>query len=234
MDFNTKEYLESLLSCKSNDERYDWIQEVLFKLNIPFVVQAEINKNAGLITRNIICFGSSDLWYSAHYDVIYVDKCANDNSASIINMIHIKLLRPDHNIVFLDKEEPPYYGFGSTSFSKFAKKNQLNIKSILNLELTGFGNTICLGDRDSVFKATLVKDISGSDYFSTHHLYTPFNDAYIFLQNGIDSILVMLLPKVMEKVNEDVMYWCHTSRDKLENIQYEDMNKFVQLMATIN
>jgi hypothetical protein len=63
---------------------------------------------------------------------------ANDNSASVINVIATKKLRPNVHAVIVDGEE--YGGIGESYIDKQIKKGNFgNIDWVLNFELTGKG-----------------------------------------------------------------------------------------------
>ena len=94
--------------------------------------------NSG-IGYNIILKGDSTNMVVAHHDIVNpnIDN-ANDNSASVINAIMIKKLRPNMNVVILDGEESG--GIGSQRVSEQINDGYFGeIDWVLNLELTGKG-----------------------------------------------------------------------------------------------
>lgn len=226
--FQTDFHFNSLMKCTDDSYRYKWIINTLNSLNISYELQ-----QFGTYT-NIICKGKTDVWVCAHYDTIDIKHCANDNSASIVNLIHLKTLLPDLSVVFLDAEEPPHFGLGSENFSRYIKENNIPVKYILNLELTGFGNCVCIGYESGKSKEFFMEEF---DNFSSNlyvtELSTPINDTTIFLENGIDSTLLMLLPIEDGLLKEECMYYCHTSNDKIDNINFKDMDRLVNTLSVI-
>ena len=78
----------------------------------------------------------------AHHDIANpsIDN-ANDNSASCINAIALKLLVPELNVVLLDGEE--HGGIGSQRLSEKINSGDFgSIEWVLNLELTGKGGDL--------------------------------------------------------------------------------------------
>jgi len=226
--FQTEFYFNSFVKCKDDSFRYKWIIDTLKSLNIPYELQ-----RFGTYT-NIISKGNSDVWVCAHYDTIDINHCANDNSASIINLLHLKTLLPDLNVVFLDAEEPPKFGLGSENFSNYIRENNIPVKYILNLELTGFGNCVCIGYESGKSKNFFMKEFDNfSSSLYVTELSTPINDTTIFLENNIDSTLLMLLPIKDGLLQEECMYYCHTSKDIIENINFSDMNRLVNTLSII-
>jgi len=228
MQFPTENLFNSFLSCTDDSYRFKWIITVLKKYNIPYELQ-----RFG-VYANIICRGNSDVWLSAHFDTVDIKHCANDNSASVINILHTKILLPEVNIVFLDSEEPPHFGLGSTNFSTYIKQKNIPCKYILNLELTGFGNCICIGKESGKSKEFFKEQFSKRENnYYVQEFSTPPSDTTIFLRNELDSILLMTLPYINEKVLKECMYYCHTPKDVKENISFSDMDKLVKELVTI-
>lgn len=182
---------------------------------------------------NIVLRGTGSRIVTAHHDIVNpsIDN-ANDNSASVINAIALKILCPEITVVLLDGEEVG--GLGSTHLS-----NQINsgnygeVEWILNLELTGAGgSTFFIGD----YPGKLSDHIRG--IFDCPIISTPFNDSVIFRDHGIDSVVINPLPILTDgtshvKWGEDyldysLLYNCHSSRDTLATISTKDMQTFVE------
>jgi len=182
---------------------------------------------------NIVLRGTGSRIVTAHHDIVNpsIDN-ANDNSASVINAIALKILCPEITVVLLDGEEVG--GLGSTHLA-----NQINsgnygeVEWILNLELTGAGgSTFFIGD----YPGKLSDHIRG--IFDCPIISTPFNDSVIFRDHGIDSVVINPLPILTEgtsrvKWGEDyldysLLYNCHSSRDTLDTISTKDMQTFVE------
>ncbi len=213
--FNTEHYFSNFLKCMDDNERYSWIKDTLKSLDIEYEIQSFETFN------NIICKGKSDIWAVAHYDTIDIRYCANDNSASIINLIHLKLMNPELNVVFLDVEEPPYFGLGSTMLSSYIHDKNLDCRYILNLELTGYGIQICTGSHMNTISFLIQDKLNGIA------IDTPFSDTDIFIQNLIPSVLIFTLNKVNEKVIKESIYHCHTNKDTYDKINTNHMDHLV-------
>lgn len=178
----------ALANGREHTPRVIFIIELLEKYNIPYEIDMFEYSNNNLY--NIYLLGSSDKWVMAHHDVCNhrIDN-ANDNSASVINAIALKLLRPDINIALVDGEEPPCMGAGSTHFSNRVIKGELTAKWILNLELTGIGGTnFFIGSYDTDLGNSIEK------MFGCEKYDTPFNDASIMVNEGLNSTVINPCP----------------------------------------
>jgi hypothetical protein len=183
---------------------------------------------------NIILKGTSNKMVVAHHDIVNprTDN-ANDNSASVINAIMIKKLRPDMNVVILDAEEVG--GYGSKRVSEQIKSGYFgNIDWVLNLELTGKGGkNFFIGNYPGRLQNHIVK------LFNCPIVDTPFNDSVIFRKNGIDSCVINPLP-ILENgkkshikfgdnfLDHSLLFNCHTNKDSIETIDTSDMKEFVE------
>ena len=182
---------------------------------------------------NIILKGTSSKMVVAHHDIVNpnIDN-ANDNSASVINAIMLKKLRPNLNVVILDGEE--FGGIGSQRVS-----NQINsgyfgdIEWVLNLELTGKGGKYFFGGNyPGVLQSHII------NLFDCPVIDTPFNDSVIFSRNGIDCCVINPLPPIDKATNVvwqsdtyldySLLFNCHSKRDTLDTISVDDMKEFVE------
>jgi Peptidase family M28 len=182
---------------------------------------------------NIVLRGDGNRIVTAHHDIVNpkIDN-ANDNSASVINAIALKILCPEITVVLLDGEEVG--GLGSEHLAKQVTSGEFGeIEWVLNLELTGCGgSTFFIGN----YPGNLSDHIRG--IFDCPIVSTPFNDSVIFRRHGIDSVVINPLPILTEgtssvKWGEDyldysMLYNCHTNRDTLDTINTDDMKKFVE------
>jgi hypothetical protein len=182
---------------------------------------------------NIVLRGDSNKIITAHHDIVNPDTDnANDNSASVINAIATKLLKPEMTIVLLDGEEVG--GLGAQYLSDQILDGEFGeIDWILNFELTGRGgSTFFIGN----YPGKLSDHIRG--IFNCPIVSTPFNDSVIFRKNGIDSVVINPLPILDEGISPvmwgesyldyDMLFNCHTKKDTLDTISIEDMQKFVE------
>jgi hypothetical protein len=138
---------------------------------------------------NIIMKGTSDKFVVAHHDINNPSSDnANDNSASCINVIATKLMRPDVNAAILDGEE--FGGKGSQRLSDQINRGDFgSITWVLNYELTGLGGeNFFIGN----YPGALFDQIKST--FNCPVIHTPFNDSVIFRRNGIDSVVINPCP----------------------------------------
>jgi hypothetical protein len=191
---------------------------------------------------NIVMRGSSNRMVIAHHDVARADNDnANDNSASVINAIMIKKLRPEINVVITDGEEVG--GLGSQRLSNRIKIGDFGkIDWILNLELTGKGGKyFFIGD----YPGKLQDHIKS--LFNCPVISTPYNDSVTIKSNGIDSVVINPVPPLkngkkskVEWIEEDgtityldysMVYNCHSDKDNVNSIDPKDMQEFVEQVA---
>lgn len=212
--------------------RVEFITNLLTELGLSYEIdQFEINDST--LGFNIILRGNSTRVITAHHDIVNPDiDNANDNSASVINAIATKLLRPEVTVILLDGEEVG--GLGSQRAADQINVGELGeVEWVLNLELTGKGgNTFFIGN----YPGKLSDHIRG--IFDCPIIDTPFNDSVVFRQNGIDSVVINPLPILTEGTSQvmwgesyldySMLYNCHTKRDTLDTISIDDMKVFVE------
>lgn len=184
---------------------------------------------------NIVMKGSSNRMVIAHHDVANhrIDN-ANDNSASCINAIMIKKLRPDINVVLTDGEETG--GLGSSRLAKSINNGDFgNIEWVLNLELTGKGGKyFFVGDN----KGPLLSRIKS--LFNCPVVNTPYNDSFTLRRYGIDSTVINPVPPLPDGEVSDlqfndgtyldfsIVFNCHSNKDTIDSISPDDMKEFVE------
>lgn len=212
--------------------RVDFITSLLTDLGLSYEIdQFEINDST--LGFNIILRGESTRIITAHHDIVNpeIDN-ANDNSASVINAIATKLLRPEITVILLDGEEVG--GLGSQRAADQINAGKLGeVEWVLNLELTGRGgNTFFIGN----YPGKLSDHIRG--IFECPIINTPFNDSVVFNRNGIDSVVINPLPILTEgtshvkwgenSLDYQMLFNCHTRHDTLDTISIDDMKVFVE------
>tara|TARA_R110000772_G_scaffold20466_5_gene57004 strand:- start:151808 stop:153085 length:1278 start_codon:yes stop_codon:yes gene_type:complete len=169
--------------------RVKFILELLEKLNITYEVDTFLVKGNNL--HNIYLKGTNDKWIMAHHDVCnHTIDNANDNSASVINAIGLKTIRPDMNVVLVDGEEPPFMGAGSGHFAQRYLDKTIDVEWVVNLELS------CAGG-ENFFIGSYGNDISNriENKFGCAVMNTPFNDASVLVNNaGINAALINPCP----------------------------------------
>lgn len=187
---------------------------------------------------NIIMKGSSNKMICAHHDVNnHKTDNANDNSASVINVIATKKLMPEINAVIVDGEE--FGGIGSKRVSEQIKSGEFgSISWVLNYELTGKGGKyFFIGNYPGKLSDHILS------IFNPPIVRTPFNDSVIFRRFGIDSVVINPVPPMPEGQESEVifpdgtyldtriLYYCHSSKDTIDNISVSDMKEFVEEVA---
>lgn len=211
-----------------------FIEDLLKKEGIKYYIdifQNEYNPDNNYF--NIILEGTSNNMAIAHHDINNpnIDN-ANDNSASIINLIALKKMLPDLIIVFTDGEE--FGGIGSNRLSNKIKDGEFgNIDYILNVELSGKGGSnFFIGNYPGKLSDKIVK------MFNCPIFNTPYNDSVTIRKHGIDSVVINPLP--IDKsgksnlvhngnyLDVSILYHCHTQKDTLENISVDDMKDFTE------
>jgi hypothetical protein len=184
---------------------------------------------------NIIMKGTSSKMVVAHHDIVNpnIDN-ANDNSASVINAIMVKKLRPEINVVLLDGEEAG--GLGSEVISEKINDGYFgHIDWVLNLELTGRGGKyFFIGN----YPGKLTDHIKS--IFDCPIYQTPYNDSVTFRSYGIDSVVINPIPPLNEGkissvkwkdecyLDNSMLKNCHSDRDTIETIDVDDMREFVE------
>lgn len=187
----------------------------------------------GTTGYNIELIGSSSKMVIAHHDINNpnIDN-ANDNSASVINAIMLKKLRPELNVVLTDGEE--FGGLGSQRLSERINEGVWGqIDWVLNLELTGKGGKyFFIGDMPGKLTEHILS------IFSCPVVRTPYNDSMTLRKNGIDSVVINPLPPCDEKtivqwdeetfLDFKLLFNCHNERDSIDSISVDDMKEFVE------
>lgn len=170
---------------------------------------------------NIILRGTSDKMVVAHHDVSNhsIDN-ANDNSASVINAIALKKLRPNIHVVLLDGEE--FGGIGSEHLSKQINDGKFGrIKWVLNLELTGKGGKyFFIGN----YPGPLMDHILS--IFKCPVVHTPYNDSVTIRRHGIDSLVINALPPISEETVREREEKSRKEKEKRKK-QQEEYNKYL-------
>jgi len=200
----------NLLKCTDDNKRLEWLKTKLNDLEIPYVVDTFYSNKYLRFFNNIISTGDSDKWVIAHFDTVRPEFCANDNTASVINLIRLKALFPSLNVALLDGEEPPYLGIGSNRLSTQIVNNVYQAKWILNLELTGVGYNICLGQRQQ----GILKDLFSNFRSGFEEIFVPFSDSDILDKYKIPNVVLFTLPSNPDGSSDHKFIWyCHSSKD---------------------
>lgn len=231
-------------------KRVKAIQRMLSQAGISYTLESFMGRTFNNFFYNIYCTGNSSLCFTAHHDITGASAGANDNSASVINLIALKMNRPDANVVFTDGEEVG--GIGAELFAKDIIEGTFpKTKSILNLELTGLGGKRFFIEKESDSAiAELIKSMPQFNYgtgIPIPELLPPFNDAVIFRQQNIDSVVINPLPPLLpdgttresfpkKKVifsdgtplDFTIVSRCNGKKDTIDTISTADMKEFVE------
>jgi len=196
----------------------------------------KVEENEPTINKffNIIMKGTSNKMIVAHHDVNnHTTDNANDNSASCINVIATKKLRPELNVILLDGEE--FGGIGSKRAAKQINEGKFgSIQWVLNFELTGKGGEYFFIGNYPGKLSDRIKSI-----FNCPVVNTPFNDSINFRSAGIDSVVINPIPPLPEGQISSVVYKdqfldismlhnCHSAKDNIASISTKDMKEFVE------
>ena len=212
--------------------RVEWICDLLTQLAIDYQVDTFQIDNSTL-GFNIILPGTSKIAVTAHHDIVNpLSDNANDNSASVINAIAIKLNQPDTTVILLDAEE--IGGLGARAAALKIEAGKLGpIEMVLNLELTGAGGSRFFIDDHPGQLSDHIQAL-----FSCPTIATPFNDAVIFRRLGIDSVVINPLPILQEGTSHvkwgddyldfDLLFNCHTIKDSIDTVSPVEMREFVE------
>lgn len=227
-------------SKTENPPRVKWILNKLDQLNITYELDKFENEYKDTF-YNIYLKGSSSYGIMAHHDIVNPNSDnANDNSASVINLIAYKSKNPEINAFITDGEEPPIMGAGSRRVAKLIKRGYFgSIKSVLNLELTGFGGkNFFLGNYTGPLQSKII------DLFNPPVVDTPPSDTDMLRERGIDSTVIVTMNKKKDKIKDDdfwaddywadldldliPLFYCHYTKDSLSTINTDDMRTFTE------
>lgn len=198
---------------------------------------------------NVHVHGKGPLMLIAHHDINNPDsENANDNSASIVNALMLKTLRPSTPLTFTDGEE--FGGFGAKRLGTHILNKSVPgapyVRAVLNLELTGRGGKyFFLGESPMEESSDLSCFIQ--DMFECPTFPVPFNDAVILRNMGIDTVVINPLPPLTEKekswevgysdsfpieylgesLNKRVLHLCHSKEDTVSKCSNRDMREFI-------
>ena len=226
------------------------IEQMLSQAGIPYTLESFMGRSFDNFYYNIYCIGKSSLCFTAHHDITGASAGANDNSASIINLIALKMNRPDANVVFTDGEEVG--GIGAELFAKDIEEGVFpTMKAILNLELTGLGGKRFFIEKEN--KSVIAELIKNSPQFNygtgipIPEILPPFNDAVVFRQHDIDSIVINPLPPLLPNgrhreqfprkkitfsdgtpLDYSIVSRCNGKKDTIDTISTTDMKGFVE------
>jgi hypothetical protein len=207
--------------------RLMWLARLCAELGLP--ARVDRFQSGGIHFYNLIIEpeGGGRRWVSAHHDIVNPNSDnANDNSASCINAIALRLERPDIGVIICDGEEVG--GIGAIRFCELIESGEIERPDwILNLELTGLGGESFFygGEGSNGPLGELIRRV----HPTAPRYSTPFNDSVRFRGAGLDSLVINPLPRL----ENDALDWsplsrCHSTADSLDGISVEDMQSFVE------
>jgi len=210
--------------------RVNHITDILDEFNIDWVIdkfKTSLVDDTPVYGYNVILPGSGDRMVMAHHDIVNAESDnANDNSASIICAIALKLKCPEVTVALVDGEE--FGGIGSSYLSiKINKGAYGNIDWVLNLELSGRGGkNFFIG---STHINTPLKRRILELFPDTPQIPVPFNDSKILRAYDIDSININPTPlKEDGSLDLTPLRLCHSLEDTVDKISEDDMKIYVE------
>ncbi len=255
---NVRNHSNAIQGYKHTPERVEWICGVLDKMGVEYHV--DLIAHRGLKLYNVIVspvvIGNHDssIILTAHHDVanVHSQNC-NDNSASVVNLLHIcQLLKDKTNvgvdvrIAFTDCEE--FGGLGAHHLSYDTSRGFYGkVIKIINLELSGAGTEIWMAGREEWNHHNTIKLVEDSKLFEeARMIHCPFNDSVIFREWDIDSICVGILPKIHKRAVSSWMsgtifdgldrgLWMntHSERDTIYTANFSEMDIFVKKLLSM-
>jgi hypothetical protein len=234
----------------SPPRRVQWILETCRNLGFETTVDRWTVAEKPLY--NVHVHGKGPLMMIAHHDINNPkSENANDNSASIVNALLLKTLRPSVPLTFTDGEE--FGGFGAKRLGHHILAKTTPgapyVRAVLNLELTGRGGKyFFLGESPMEESSDLSCFIQ--DIFDCPTFPVPFNDAVILGSMGIDTVVINPLPPLTERekswevgysdsfpieylgesLNKRVLHLCHSMEDTVSKCSNEDMREFISVV----
>jgi len=186
------------------------------------------------VIRNICLPGTSDVLVIAHYDILNANSDnANDNSASVINALALKYLNPEINIVLTDMEEYGLSGAKALHKGGVLQRQLKHVKTVIVLELTGFGREICVSDyhgripyNPKIEEGSLIHEIV--ENYNGLARKVPTNESYYLQKYYEDCVVVSTFPLINNKPDFKHFAYCHTENDSLDKISFDDMENFVR------
>jgi hypothetical protein len=207
--------------------RLNFLVGLVEALGIEYFVRSydEDDEEPDEIMHNLVLPGNSELMVVAHYDVFNTaSHNANDNSASIINAIALKVLNPEVTVVLTDGEEQPFCCMG-TNYLRFELRYNYDyckhIRSVLVLELTGYGKNVAISN----YGGHLLTQTQLCS--SVYVMEMPKSEAFLFRRRDIDSEVVTCYPEINGRPDFSHFEKVHTEKDNIDSIKIGDMEQFV-------
>jgi len=205
--------------CTSKD-RGSFIYNSLKKSGI----KVDEQKYQGGVNYSVSFGESPNLILGAHYDCVSQSPGANDNGASIVELMELaKILneikcKNNITIVFFDHEEylagGPIDEMGSHYYGENLKREKTKPDLFLVLDVCGVGDTFVISDSSSVLQSDFLKNHL-SERFVFVESSTPPSDNFALGRSDVDSVLLTMLPYQEAFSNEYPRTWSflHTPDD---------------------
>jgi|GEM_PF-5462281 len=232
-----KEQWDELLEKNIEPERFKFLTNYISELGIPFNVDKWAYSYKGTFWdyeynfRNIVMPGESNVYFMAHYDVWNIKSDnANDNSASVFNLIALKSICPRANVVLVDGEEPAFFGKGSTRLAENLINTKYSKIKVINLDITGIGKDILVSNYSNGELSRNFVNIVDATVYSF-----PFNDAISFktVNPNIECECVVLANKTENGIDTRHFGDIHSSRDSVDKLEINNMHNLVTKLETI-
>lgn len=174
---------------------------------------------------NILVNGDSDIYITGHYDVVNYEYCYLDNTVSLFIMCELKKKFSFLNLIFFNKEEPPYLGGGSRFYLAYAKDGGIYI----NLEVLGGGNNIawCSRNENSIkfFKKYF-------DKLGVRYVVMPFSDGDI-LDNKFNVVTLASVNILDNNLDNSFWGYCHSSKDSINVISDDNIISNFNILCNV-
>ena len=98
------------------------------------------------------------------------------------------------------------------------------INNVFNLELTGVGRNALIGSFDTKTNVIMYETCNAK------RTIFPFSDSNVFVDNGIDSEVLILVPSKEDgSLKTEIIRYCHGSKDNADLLNISDMKFFVDV-----
>lgn len=170
--------------------------------------------------HNVFVRGKSHLWLSAHYDTIDPLHSYIDNTTGVFLAMELKTLLPEVNVMFFDKEEPPFLGKGASLTQVIDTHN-----IVFNLDVVGIGDAI-------IYDAQ--REIEELNRRGLVWMRTPPCDTQSLWRRGIEAITISNAEKSPRGgINCEKWRYCHSSYDTLDTISDSSIEKTEETLLVI-
>ncbi len=250
------EYLQRIASLDPHERRRELLA-ILGEIGCASCVYEE--QIAGHLAKNIVVrFHDQEPRFvlGAHYDSVAGSTGANDNGAAVCILLALLQKYSTHpparalDVVFFDLEE--YYLLGSQAYIRHVSPE--NVSAMLNLDICGVGDTLCLGPekyvQTGIFKEPVRR--AAIDTLLPYCIFPvlPSGDNDSFEKAGIPNLSLCILPASDLDIFKEAMLalsqgkqpqrrpaildtFHHGSRDKIETIELAAMERVLYWVTQV-